>query len=219
MRHSWLDDKVTQRGRETKARKSMVTKSRVQAGDALVVVDVQKDFCREGTLEISHADEIVPVLNEWIDAASTAGARIVFSRDWHPADHVSFKEQGGPWPQHCVQGSDGARFHPQLHVPTAAQVVSKGTKHMKDSYSAFDSTGLAAELHSGDVQRIWIGGLAQDVCVRATALDARTAGFEVHLIAGATRPVDAQKGRQAIDEMRDAGVIIDKEGPYEPAAA
>jgi nicotinamidase/pyrazinamidase len=197
----------------------MVTKSRIQAGDALVVVDVQKDFCRDGTLAISHADEIIPVLNEWIEAAGKMGARTIFSRDWHPADHVSFREEGGRWPRHCVQGSDGARFHPQLHVPVAAQIISKGTKRLKDSYSAFDRTGLAAELHSHDVQRVWIGGLAQDVCVRATALDARAAGFEVHLIANATRPVDPQEGQKAIDEMRDAGVIIHKEGPYDQAAA
>jgi nicotinamidase/pyrazinamidase len=197
----------------------MVTKSRIQAGDAFVVVDVQKDFCRGGTLAISQTDEIIPVLNEWIEAAGKVGAQIIFSRDWHPADHVSFREEGGRWPRHCVQGSDGARFHPQLHVPAAAQIISKGTKRLKDSYSAFDGTGLAAELRSHDVQRVWIGGLAQDVCVRATALDARAAGFEAHLIANATRPVDPQEGQKAIDEMRDAGVTIHKEGPYDQAAA
>jgi nicotinamidase/pyrazinamidase len=193
-------------------------KPRIQADDALIVVDVQKDFCPGGALPIPDADEIMPVLNQWIDAASAVGARIVFSRDWHPGDHVSFREQGGGWPPHCLQNTEGAKFHPQLNVPASAQVVSKGTERVKDSYSAFDGTDLSAELRKHGVQRVWIGGLAQDVCVRATVFGACNAGFEVHLVASATKPLNYESGRKAVDAMRAAGAIIDQEGPYESVA-
>lgn len=183
---------------------------RIQSDDALIVVDVQKDFCSGGALPIQSGDDVVPVLNEWIEAASTCGARVVFSRDWHPADHASFQEQGGPWPQHCVQNTQGAEFHAQLKVPRSTQIVSKGTARTADNYSAFDGTNLAAQLECQAVRRVWIGGLAQDICVRATVLDACQLGFEVHLIADATRPVDKEQGRKALEEMRAVGAIIER---------
>jgi nicotinamidase/pyrazinamidase len=181
--------------------------------DALLIVDVQNDFCPGGALAVPGGDEVVSVTNRWIECAREAGAIIVVSRDWHPPKHVSFRERGGRWPPHCVQNTAGAEFHPNLELPDAAVIVSKGQDPDKDSYSAFDGTGLADDLRSKGVQRLWVTGLAQDVCVRASVLDACRAGFEVHVIRGGTRPVEQQPGdgQKALEEMRQAGAII--EGP------
>ncbi len=104
--------------------------------DALVIVDVQNDFCPGGSLAVDEGHEIVPVINRWIRAAVQQGARIVATRDWHPPDHASFHAGGGPWPQHCVQGSEGAAFHADLELPDDVHIVSKGTHRDDASYSA-----------------------------------------------------------------------------------
>lgn len=178
--------------------------------DALLVVDVQNDFCPGGALAVPEGDQVVPVLNEWIRAAREAGVPVVASRDWHPAGHCSFAEQGGPWPVHCVQDTEGAAFHPDLRLPADALVISKGQSPERDNYSAFDDTGLADMLRERGVERVRVGGLAQDVCVRATVLDACEAGFETHLIADATRAVDVEPGdgERALEAMRAAGARI-----------
>jgi nicotinamidase/pyrazinamidase len=185
----------------------------LQAGDALVVVDVQIDFCPGGALPIEHGDEAVPVLNRWIDAAVDAGIPVVLSRDWHPRHHLSFSESGGQWPVHCIQDSAGARFHPGLTLPDSAIVVTKGVRFDRDQYSAFDQTGLAVELRKRGIARVWIGGLAQDVCVRATVLEARQEGFETILIEDATRPVTQPGGERANHEMRAAGARFERTDP------
>ncbi len=178
--------------------------------DALIVVDVQNDFCPGGLLAVNRGDEVVPILNHWIERAKQSGALVVISRDWHPPHHVSFKERGGIWPEHCVQGSPGAEFHPELQVPEDAVIVSKGANPDKDNYSAFDDTGLGERLRETGVNRVWVGGLAQDVCVRATVLDALKAGFETYLIKDATRPVDLTPGDgdRAVAEMHAAGARL-----------
>lgn len=186
----------------------------LQPGDALILVDVQNDFCPDGALPVAGGDEIVPVLNRRLAAARDRGALVIASRDWHPADHCSFREQGGPWPRHCVQDSRGAQFHPGLQLPDDVVVVSKGCSPDRDAYSAFEGTGLDKRLREQGVRRLWIGGLALDVCVRATALDACRLGFEVHLLADATRPVDPEAGRQTLAELRQAGAIIEREGDH-----
>jgi len=183
---------------------------KMQRADALIVVEVQRDFCAGGALPVPHGDEVVAVLNQWIKAAEDAGALIYASRDWHPRAHVSFTEQGGPWPAHCIQDTVGAQFHPDLRLPLSVIVVSKGVRFDKDEYSAFGDTGLAGELRRRGVHRLWVGGLAQDVCVRATVLDAVQEGFEVHVIAAATKPVRQEDGQRALDEMRRAGAMIDE---------
>ena len=180
----------------------------LRRGDALIIVDVQRDFCPGGSLPIEHGDEIVPVLNRWIERAIYAGVPIVASRDWHPPGHPSFTGAGGTWPTHCVQGTDGARFQPGLTLPKDALVVSKGQRLDRDQYSAFDDTGLADDLRRRGVKRVWIGGLAEDVCVRATALDAVREGFRTFLIAPATKPVTTAGGEAALADMRNAGVSI-----------
>jgi nicotinamidase/pyrazinamidase len=176
--------------------------------DAVIAVDVQRDFCSGGHLAIAGGDEVVPVLNAWIEAARAARAVVVASRDWHPPDHISFHGRAGPWAPHCIQQSAGAAFHPHLQLPPDAVVVSKGEDPDTDQYSAFDRTGLASVLRDRGVQRVWIGGLAQDVCVRATVLDACREGFATHLIAHATRPIEARSGEIALSQMQNAGAKI-----------
>jgi nicotinamidase/pyrazinamidase len=179
-----------------------------KSGDLLLVIDVQKDFCPGGALAIAGGDEVVPVLNTWLAAARDNGVPRYLSRDWHPKHHPSFTESGGKWPPHCIQDTDGARFHADLEVPHDAVIVTKGTRFDQDQNSAFDQTGLADWLHQQKIKRIFVGGLAQDVCVLATVLDGQNAGFDMQLIANATRPVNTDDGRSAIEKMRRAGAEI-----------
>lgn len=181
----------------------------LRLNDALLIVDLQRDFCAGGKLAVGGADDIVPVVNELIDEATAAGAQVVASRDWHPPDHSSFAAFGGPWPEHCVKGSDGAKFHAGLRLPPGALVVSKAKRAEREQYSDFDGTGLAEELRRRAIDRIWIVGLAEDVCVRATAIDAARSGFETHVLRSATRPVTPEGGERARTEMRAAGVRIE----------
>lgn len=185
----------------------MVTHA-LQTGDALLIVDVQNDFCPGGALAVKDGDAVVPELNHWIAAARRAGIPIIASRDWHPVDHVSFAHQGGPWPVHCVQDTEGARFHPDLELPDTTIRVSKGTAFDRDAYSAFDSTGLAGYLRQLEVNRLWIGGLAEDVCVLATVKDGCAEGFETHLILSATRAVNPDQEAAVLEDMRRAGALM-----------
>jgi len=185
-----------------------MTAPRLERHDALLVVDVQIDFCPGGALPIAEGDAVVPVINEWIDAAVQAGSPIFFSRDWHPEGHPSFRAQGGEWPVHCVQDSPGAAFHPDVRRPAGARIVTKGTRFDRDQYSAFDETGLADALRRAGVTRVFVAGLAQDVCVRASVLDAVARGLDAHLIVAGTRPVSAEGGRAALDDMRKAGAHL-----------
>jgi len=177
--------------------------------DALLLVDVQNDFCPGGALGVPGGDAVVPVLNRWIDAARAGGAEIVASRDWHPRGHCSFDERGGAWPEHCVQHTHGAELHKELRVPASASILSKGQKPERDDYSAFQGTGLADLLRKKGIERVWVGGLALDVCVRATCLDAVKEGFQTHLIADATRAVGDDPGA-TLAELRDAGVRVEE---------
>ena len=181
-------------------------------GDALIIVDVQNDFCPGGALPVSEGDEVVPVLNEWIERARVGGVPVFASRDWHPASHISFKQRGGPWPPHCVQDTPGAAFHPGLKLPSNIEIISKAETPDEDSYSAFGGTNLAEELRRQGVKRVWIGGLTQDYCVRFTALDAIKEGFEVHVIVEATRAVNVQPddGRRALEDIQRAGGILEE---------
>ena len=181
----------------------------LRAGDALVIVDVQRDFCPGGALAIERGDEVVPVLNRWISAAEAAQVPIYASRDWHPNRHPSFTELGGKWPPHCIQDSDGARFHDDLELPSSSIIVTKGTRFDRDQNSTFDGTGLTAELRRRGIQRLWVGGLAQDVCVCATVLDARREGFETIVIADATMPVTREGSDLAEAQMKKAGAVFE----------
>jgi nicotinamidase/pyrazinamidase len=177
------------------------------AGDALLVVDVQNDFCSGGALAVPDGDSIIPILNQWIAEAEARGVPVFASSDWHPANHVSFKDRVGPWPRHCVQGTLGAAFHPDLRLPQNVHIISKAEDPDKDSYSAFGGTDLAERLRRANIKNVWMGGLAQDYCVRATALDAIQQGFKVHVITDATRAVNIHPGdgQHALDQIQQAG--------------
>ena len=169
---------------------------------ALVVVDVQKDFCPGGALAVREGDKVVPVLNKYVEEFRKAGAPIIFTRDWHPPDHSSFKAQGGPWPPHCIQNSDGAKFHPNLSIPLEGEIVSKADKK-DEAYSFFQGTDLAAKLQRRGIKRLLVGGLATDYCVKETVLDGLKHGFGVHHLDDASRGVEVNPGdsERALKEM------------------
>jgi nicotinamidase/pyrazinamidase len=176
---------------------------------ALIIVDVQNDFCPGGALAVAHGDEVIPPLNRLIDEFLKRGLTVYKSRDWHPPNTKHFEAYGGSWPVHCVQGTHGAEFHPELRVDPRIRIVSKGLGD-KDCYSAFDETNLATQLHEDGVEEVLVGGLATDYCVKNTVLDAVKEGFKVQALTSAMRPVDvtAGDGERAIEEMRAAGAEI-----------
>ena len=191
------------------------TAAELTRGDALLIVDPQNDFCPGGALGVASGDRIMSVLNAWAAAADAAQAPIFVSRDWHPARTTHFKEFGGVWPPHCVMGTHGAEFHPDLHLPADACVVSKGMGEAEDAYSAFqarDESGtlLGALLQHAGIHRLYIGGLATDYCVQSSALDAVKAGYQVTVIADAIAAVNLQPddGAHAVEAMRAAGVSL-----------
>jgi nicotinamidase/pyrazinamidase len=177
--------------------------------DALLIVDVQRDFLPGGALAVPAGDMVVPVLNRYIALAGRAGVPVYASRDWHPGSHISFSARGGPWPPHCVADSEGAAFAAGLELPADVIVVSKATDTEQDAYSAFAGTGLAGALRERGITRLWIGGLATDYCVLNTVLDARREGFPVLLLEDASRPVEVNPGdgEKAVARMREAGAI------------
>lgn len=181
--------------------------------DALIVVDVQNDFCPGGTLAVPEGDRVVPVLNEYMERATRAGVRVYASRDWHPAATAHFASGGGPWPAHCVQGTAGAAFHPDLRLPASAAIVTKGTGATDDGYSAFegrlaDGRALADDLRAHGVTTVFVGGLATDYCVLQTALSARREAFDTVWLSDASRPVELRPGdgQRAVAAMTAAGV-------------
>ena len=178
---------------------------------ALIVVDVQNDFCPGGTLAVEDGDKVVAPLNGLIQEFLERGEPVYESRDWHPAVTKHFQKYGGTWPIHCVQNTKGAEFHPKLHEDPRITVISKGLGDT-DCYSAFDETDLASRLKQQGVEEVWVGGLATDYCVKATVLEALKNGFEVKAIENAMRAVDLHRGDgiRAIEEMRNAGAEIVK---------
>jgi nicotinamidase/pyrazinamidase len=178
--------------------------------DALLIVDVQRDFLPGGSLAVARGDEVVPVLNRYLELARRAGWPVFASRDWHPANHCSFHAQGGTWPPHCVAGTAGAAFAPGLRLPGDAVIVDKATRPEADAYSAFAGTRLAAMLRERGVGRLLVGGLATDYCVLNTVRDAIEEGFEVRLLGDAIRAVDVRPGdgARAEREMARLGAIV-----------
>ncbi|HSD45128.1 MAG TPA: isochorismatase family protein [Pyrinomonadaceae bacterium] len=176
---------------------------------ALLVIDVQNDFCPGGTLAVPHGDEVVPPLNKLIDEFLKRGDPVYKSRDWHPRTTKHFAEFGGAWPVHCVQNTEGAQFHPALVDDPRIIVISKGLGDT-DCYSAFDETDLVSKLRGRHVEELIVGGLATDYCVKNTVLDARQLVFRVKAVKTAMRPVEINPGdgEKAIEEMRAAGAEI-----------
>ena len=176
-------------------------------GDALLVIDMQLDFLPGGTLGVPDGDQVIAPINRLMQLFRTRGLPVFASRDWHPENHCSFAARGGPWPPHCVAGTEGAEFSPQLDLPPDALVVSKADSADVDAYSAFKDTGLAAQLRERGVRRVVVGGLATDYCVLNTVIDARDNGFEVIVVPEAMRAVDvaAGDGERALARMAELG--------------
>ncbi len=179
----------------------------MQTTDALIIVDVQNDFLPGGNLAVPRGDEVVPAMNNYIDAFEEEKLPIFATRDWHPADHCSFEAQGGIWPTHCVQGSAGAEYAPGLQLPEEAVIISTATEPKKEAYSGFDGTDLHERLQALGVKRLFIGGLATDYCVLSTVKDGLSLGYEVHLLEDGSRAVNVNPddGQKAIAEMIDLG--------------
>lgn len=173
---------------------------------ALLLVDVQNDFCPGGALAVADGDQVIAPLNKLIEEFLRRDEPVFRSRDWHPPQTKHFTQFGGTWPVHCVQNTKGAEFHPDLIGDARIRTISKGMGD-EDSYSAFDGTDLALQLRQLGVQEVWVGGLATDYCVKNTVLDALKEGFQVKALADGMRAVDVNPGdgERAIEEMRAAG--------------
>jgi len=184
----------------------------MQGSDALVIIDVQNDFCPGGALPVTDGDRVVPALNRYIEKFTQEKLPIFATRDWHPEKTIHFKAYGGLWPPHCIQGSKGAEFRADLALPEEAVIVSAGMAPDEEGYSGFDGvdssgTGLAERLRQSNVTRIYVGGLATDYCVKQTVLDGLKHGFGVTLLVDAVRGVELAPGdsQRAIEEMLRAG--------------
>ena len=178
---------------------------------ALILVDIQNDFCPGGALAVAEGEQIVPVVNRLMPHFRL----VVSTLDWHPANHVSFREQGGPWPPHCVQNTFGAELHPALDRAPIAHTFRKASTADRDAYSEFEGVdeqqrSLDDYLKSRGVRRVYVVGLATDYCVRATALDALRFGYETYVVTDAVRAVNVQPddGAKALAEMQDSGAHL-----------
>ena len=177
---------------------------------ALIVVDVQNDFCPGGSLAVANGDEVVAPLNKLIEEFLDRGEPVFKTRDWHPDTAKHFEVYGGIWPVHCVRDTPGAQFHADLSDDSRITVISKGVDENADGYSGFDGTNLSEVLRDQGIEEVWVGGLATDYCVKHTVLDARREGFEVKALVDAMRAVNLKPndGAEAIAEMRAAGAEI-----------
>jgi nicotinamidase/pyrazinamidase len=182
---------------------------RLQSGYALILVDVQKDFLPGGSLAVPSGEEVVPVLNRYIDLFRKRNLPIFATRDWHPENHCSFVAQGGAWPPHCVKGSPGAEFASDLALPEEAFIVSTATNPDREAYSGFSETDLHVRLKALGATRLFIGGLATDYCVLNTVKDALALGYGVFLLRDAVRAVNVhpRDGEEAEQEMVSLGAV------------
>lgn len=184
----------------------------MQGKDALVIIDVQNDFCPGGALAVRDGDAVVPALNRYIERFEKSGLPIFATRDWHPEKTGHFQAYGGLWPPHCIQGTRGAEFRAGLRLPPGAVVISTGAAPDDEGYSGFDGTDaggapLAELLRRRGVERIFVGGLATDYCVKHTVLDGLKQGFKVVWLEDASRGVNLQPddAARAAAEMLGAG--------------
>jgi len=185
-------------------------KVKLSLKDALILVDMQRDFMPGGALPVPEGDKIIPRLNQYTRLFSSLGLPVFFTRDWHPPDHISFKEQGGVWPPHCVQNTEGALFHKDLFIPQDNRfIISKGTSKDFDAYSGFQGTVLDSLLRERGIRRVFVGGVATDYCVKNTVLGAINLGYEAFLLLDGIKGVDVNPGdsERAIEEMLRAGAV------------
>ncbi len=177
------------------------------AGDALIMVDMQNDFLPGGSLAIAGGNAIIPQLNRYLAYFAAHRLPVFATRDWHPPDHCSFQPQGGQWPPHCIAGSGGAAFHPDLELPIGTHIVSKATTRENDAYSGFSGTQLDELLRSLHIQRIFIGGVATEYCVFNTVKDALRLRYITFILEDAMRAIERQPGdgQRALQEMMQLG--------------
>ena len=182
----------------------------IQSGDALLIIDIQKDFLPGGALSVPSGDDVLPVLIGCLSKFDSRGLSIFATRDWHPPNHCSFREQGGNWPIHCVADSPGAEPPSSFRLPSSAVIVKKGTAPETEGYSGFEGTTLNAQLIGAGVRRLFVGGLATDVCVLNTVKDALELGYEVHLLSDAIRAVNLHPndGSKAVEAMVRRGANL-----------
>ena len=177
--------------------------------DALIVVDMQKDFIT-GSLAVKGAQKIIEPVNRYIELFSSAGCPLFFTRDWHPENHISFRENGGIWPKHCVQNTEGARFHEDLRIPKDNLfIISKGTDPGFDAYSGFQGTDLHQLLQERGIKRIFLCGIATDYCVKHTALGGINLGYQTFILLDAVKGVDLEPGdsERALEELYETGAV------------
>lgn len=185
-----------------------------QPRDALLIVDLQNDFMPNGALAVPEGDHIIPIVNRWIAAAQIADIPIILSRDWHPPNHCSFQIQGGPWPEHCVQHTPGAAFHPDILLPKDVVIVNKAFDPEKEAYSAFEGVTdleqfpLLKKLSALSIQRIWMMGLALDYCVYYSALDAIKYHFQCVIVLPGCRAICAANTANILKKLKNAGGIL-----------
>lgn len=175
---------------------------------AVIVVDVQRDFCEGGALAAQDTRSLLQPLNIFIGDARQRGELIVFTQDWHPNDHLSFKRNGGPWPIHCVAGSVGAELTPPLVAASGDLSIRKGTAREDEGYSMFEQTRLANQLHEYGVRSVGVCGIATEYCVRATALDAARSGFKVAVLTDLIRPIVLEATTDVLNELSDSAIHL-----------
>jgi nicotinamidase/pyrazinamidase len=182
----------------------------LQHGDALIVIDVQNDFLPGGALAVPEGGQVIPPLNRCMAHFAALGLPVYVTRDWHPANHCSFRERGGPWPTHCVQGMPGAEFSPALEVPGTSRLISKAMDPARENYSDFEGTELDGQLRGLGVSRLFVGGIATDYCVLNTVRDGLRLGYQVCLLVDAIRAVNVHPddGAKAIAEMVALGARL-----------
>lgn len=179
------------------------------SGDALIVVDMQNDFLPGGSLAVAGGNEIIPLLNHYLAYFAAHQLPVFATRCWHPPDHCSFQAQGGLWPPHCIAGSKGAAFHPNLQFPTHTYIISKAVTREKDAYSGFTDTQLNELLHSLGIHRVFIGGVATEYCVFNTVKDALRFHYITFILEDAVRAINQQPedGQRALEEMVRLGAL------------
>ena len=175
--------------------------------DALVVIDVQNDFLPGGRVPVRHGDRIIEPLNRYLSAFAGRGRLIIATRDWHPPNHCSFSEQGGPWPAHCIAGGFGAAFPQSLMLPKHCRIIDKAVLPDQEDLSGFGELGLQALLEQAGVERLFVGGLVTEYCVLETVLDGLDRGYAVIVLVDAIEALERQPGdsKRAMDRMSAAG--------------
>jgi nicotinamidase/pyrazinamidase len=179
---------------------------KVDRSCALLIVDMQNDFMPTGTLPVPDSDKIVQVINKYIDMFTSNKLHIFATRDWHPPNHVSFKQRGGVWPMHCVKDTIGADFPSELRIPRSTTIISKGYEYDKEAYSGFEGTELAKKLEQNQIKCLLVAGVATDYCVKNTVLDALKLGLDIVVLIDAVKGI--KNGDEAIKEMRRNGAKI-----------